>query len=190
MDASEDDVDDDFADIFDDFNNDSEVAPIAEQISSNLRAHLGLRERAVHEGESDEGRILWVAPKFSGLANSTATTQKAIGAYSLEEAEDELWGELAPEDGDTIQLSQNLRSDWDLKKEAATQALEMMGTEEAERAAECFDRLAAAGRGYVVIDVQEFQELLMKLSQDPGGRKLLELLLVKPRAQATQRKAV
>ena len=176
----DDEDDEDFAAIFDDFHDESEVlVPIAEQISQNLRVQMGLRDRAVHEGESDEGRILWVPPKFSGLANSTATTQQAMGTYSLGDTEDELWSELAPEDADAIQLSRNLQSEWDAKKEAATQALVEMSTEEAECAAECFDRLAAAGRGHVVLDVQEFQELLVTLSRDTGGRKLLELLLMR-----------
>ena len=192
MDAGDEDDDLDFADLFDDFNNAD--FDVAQQISDNLRAQAGIAgETVLHQGEADEGRITWTAPTFSGLTNSTLVSEKALGSYNRDMAEDELWDDLAPDEAGSAEevavsnVSQNLSDNWEAKTSEAEQAIKMMEEDEVKDAAECFDRLAAHGKGHVVLDVQEFQELLMKLSMDDKGRRLLELLLVRPKAKRRQR---
>ena len=72
---AEEEEDDDFAQLFADFNIDDEnIKPedcdFIDQISSNLREAAGLSEgAAVHAGDVDEGKITWVAPERSGIEN-------------------------------------------------------------------------------------------------------------------------
>jgi len=50
---------------------DNEEAGTEVMLSANLCAVAGVEERDVHEGEVDEGKVMWEAPTFSGLGNST-----------------------------------------------------------------------------------------------------------------------
>ena len=193
MDEGDDD-DLDFADLFDDFNNAD--FDVAQQISDNLRAQAGLAGdvTTIHQGDADEGKITWTAPTFSGLTNSAMVTEKGLGRFDRDAAEDDLWDDLAPDEAGpaeagagTSNVSQNLTEDWATKTSEAEEAIQMMEEDEIKGAAECFERLASHGRGHVLLDVQEFQELLMKLSMDEKGRKLLELLLVRPKAKRRRR---
>ena len=184
----DDEDDDDFAALFEDFSGD-EIAELSERISDNLRQSAGIAGKTtVHEGEGDEGRMTWEAPAWSGLGNETApgagigsaptapaATSGGAVASAAEEAEDSLWADLAPdgEDAPTTAMSENILQ--------AKQAVEMMAPDEAAQAADVFDKLAAHGKGFAVLDVEEFQSLLLKLATDERGKKLLRLLLSKVR---------
>ena len=156
MDLDDDDLD--FAAAFEEFNMSPDVAALSERISDNLRAQAGIGGRTiVHEGEADEGRITWEAPKASGI--------KA----AAEEAEELLWADLAPEDGPGATVSENILQ--------VREAVQSMEKEEAEETAILFDKLAAHGKGFTVLDLEEFQSLMLRLARDDRGRKLLQLLL-------------
>ena len=58
-----------------------------------------------------------------------------------------------------------------------TKTVDGMADDEAEHAAETFDRLVAHGKGFAVLDSQEFESLLLALAKDEKGAKLLQLLL-------------
>ena len=167
--ADDDDDDDDFAAMFADFESSGEsLSLLSEKISNNLRAAAGLSgTTVVHEGDVDEGNITWEAPQQSGLQNPALPTTGA------EEAEDALWAELAGDDDEDtpkMQLSENLLG-------GAKEAVKSMPTEALEETAAVFDKLAAHGKGFAVLDIQEFQQLMMKLAKDEQGKKLLKLLL-------------
>lgn len=107
-----------------------------------------------------------------------------------EEAEQELWGDLAgsssggADDGvATENVSANLLVDLGDESQQFVETRDAMENEEAAQAAECFDRLASHGMGHVVLDLQEFQELLLKLAADPKGQKLLNILLKRKAAK-------
>lgn len=185
--------DEDFEALFDDFNSVSALANLAEQISSNLRTQVGLDAgAAVHEGEADEGMLTWTAPLESGLQNSSLASE--FKRSEAEEVENELWAELVEEsDGQgkdgLVQMSANLKEEWASKTADASMAIRTMDDDEAMEAADIFDRLAAHGTGHVVLDVQEFQSLLLKLAEDEKGCKLLRLLLQKQKEASAVRSA-
>ena len=94
---------------------------------------------------------------------------------TAEGAEDSLWDELAPDDpdetaGSSTQMSANILGE-------AKEAVNTMDVEALSEAAEVFDKLAAHGKGFTVLDTQGFQELIMKLASDEKGKKLLKLLM-------------
>lgn len=156
MDLDDDDLD--FAAAFEEFNMSPDVAELSQHISDNLRAQAGIGGKTiVHEGEADEGRITWEAPMASGI--------KA----AAEEAEELLWADLAPEEGPGATVSENMMQ--------AREAVQSMEKEEAAETAILFDKLAAHGKGFTVLDLEEFQSLMLKLARDDRGRKLLQLLL-------------
>ena len=45
-------------------------------ISANLAQAIGVKEKAVHAGDADEGQVRWVAPSFPGLSNSDTVDTK------------------------------------------------------------------------------------------------------------------
>ena len=63
-------MDDDEDDLWGDFNDDEVSSSV--MMSANLCEVAGVAEKKVHEGESDEGKVTWEAPTFSGLNNSQA----------------------------------------------------------------------------------------------------------------------
>jgi len=73
--AEDEEDDDDFAQLFADFNvDDEDIKPedsiFIDQISENLREAAGLSEGdAVHKGDVDEGKITWEAPERAGIEN-------------------------------------------------------------------------------------------------------------------------
>lgn len=163
-----DDDDEDFADMFADFNESPDVSELAERISDNLRAQAGIGGKTVvHEGEADEGRITWQAPARSGLHNARTPS---------EEVEDSLWDELAPDDaapdGSATAISENILSD-------GKAAVEAMDRDEAAEVATLFDKLAAHGKGFALLDAEEFAKVLMALAKDERGQKLLRILMAK-----------
>ena len=93
---------------------------------------------------------------------------------TAEAAEDSLWDDLAPDDPDetspSTNMSENILGD-------AKEAVNTMDVDALSEAAEVFDKLAAHGKGFTVLDMQGFQELMLKLSQDEKGKKLLKLLM-------------
>lgn len=169
---SDDEDDDDFGSLFEDFNE-TDATGVALQISANLREVVGLMgDDTVHAGDGDEGRITWEAPATHGLDNHDLPTNLRSRARE-ERISRELSQSFAPQalpDGPQ-ELSE--------KSVAASRAILAMSDDEAKQAAELFERLAAYGKGAVVLDQQEFISLLTKLSADEKGRQLLELLLFK-----------
>jgi hypothetical protein len=185
------DDDDDFASLFEDFN-DISAGNLALQISSNLRSQVGLETPSDLAGNNEESLITWQAPKESGLQNSQMAAQ--FRRTSAEEMEEQLWAELVREDEEEgkkemSQLSSNLQGQWNSKAADATSAIQTMDDNEAKETADIFDRLAAHGSGHVVLDLQEFKDLLLKLAEDEKGRSLLNLLLYRQKAAATVRSA-
>ena len=113
----------------------------------------------------------WEAPETSGIAAADAEMARRSTA---EAAEDSLWDDLAPDDPDetspSTNMSENILGD-------AKEAVNTMDVDALSEAAEVFDKLAAHGKGFTVLDMQGFQELMLKLSQDEKGKKLLKLLM-------------
>ena len=173
------DDEDDFDELFAAFNDDPDIVELSERISNNLREQAGIGGNTiVHEGEADEGRVTWEAPEASGLGVADAeaaalqATRAANADSAAEQAASSLWDELAPEDessGPAIAMSENITQ--------AKAAAASMSTEELTATADLFDKLAAHGKGFAVIDAQEFQSLLLKLADDEAGKRLLRLLL-------------
>ena len=70
---SDEDSDDDFDELFADFNNDDdevdeEDSNFIEAISANLRESVGFKQgEVVHKGDVDEGLITWIAPESVGV---------------------------------------------------------------------------------------------------------------------------
>jgi hypothetical protein len=136
--------------------------------------------------------LTWTAPVEAGLHNSSLASQ--FKRTEAEEVEHELWAELVEELDDQgkdelIQMSANLSEEWAAKTADASEAISTMDEDAARETAEIFDRLAAHGTGHVVLDLQEFQSLLLKLAEDEKGSKLLGLLLQKQKEAATVRSA-
>ena len=175
-----DDMDEDFASFFDDFNDDPETfADLSERLSDNLRAQVGIAGNSiVHEGEGDEGRVTWEAPAAPGLQNDRLPSSAA------EVASDSLWAELADEDEDDGGADAGTAMSANIFTEAK-QAAEDMDDEEASNTAALFDKFAAHGKGFAVIDRTAFQELVLQLTQDPKGQKLLKLLMSKKGGAST-----
>ena len=92
---------------------------------------------------------------------------------TAEAAEDSLWDDLAPDDPDetspSTNMSENILGD-------AKEAVNTMDVDALSEAAEVFAKLAAHGKDSPA-DMQGFQELMLKLSQDEKGKKLLKLLM-------------
>lgn len=169
---SDDEDDDDFEALFEDFNE-TDASGVALQISSNLREIVGLMgDDTVHAGEGDEGRITWEAPATHGLDNHDLPTNLRSRARE-ERISRELSQSFAP------QALPDVPQELSEKSAAASRAILAMSDDEAKQAAELFERLAAYGKGAVVLDQQEFISLLKKLTVDEKGRQLLELLLFK-----------
>ena len=105
------DEDFDMDDLFADFNNDD--AEFSQHISDNLRQHAGLEGHYVaHDGDADAGRSTWTAPKFAGLGNSDMVGQEQWKRQAAEEAADNLWADIAPDNADAPQnISSNLLTD-------------------------------------------------------------------------------
>ena len=61
----------------------------------------------------------------------------------------------------------------------AAAAAASMSSDELAGTAEVFDKLAAHGKGFAVIDAQEFKTLLLKLADDEAGKQLLKQLMTK-----------
>ena len=167
----DDDDEDDFAAAFAEFNENPALSELSERISNNLREQAGIGgSTVIHEGEGDEGRITWVAPESAGLHNAKAITNAAA------EAEDSLWNDLAPDEDEGASAPSPAISENILQAKAAVETMER---EEAEETAILFEKLASHGKGFAVLDIQEFQELMLKLAKDPRGAKLLRVLLGK-----------
>lgn len=64
------DDDDDDEDLWTDFDNDDDEVQV--MLSANLCTVAGVEEHTVHEGDVDEGKVMWEAPSFAGLSNSQA----------------------------------------------------------------------------------------------------------------------
>lgn len=93
--------DEDFMALFEDFGEDD--GDVADNLSANLRQIVaaGTVAPPVHQGDVDEGQLTWEAPSFAGLANSNVVGAGQLGYKTDRQAavEDDLWGELGPEDG-------------------------------------------------------------------------------------------
>ncbi len=202
MGVLEDEDDDDFLSLFDDFNEEDGL--IADNISANLRADVGLGAGGVvHEGEADVGRSTWVAPSMPGLQNSRAVNDKA-GWYMEEEdegarkaaeerraaADDNMWNELTDEGAEyTSNVSSNLFDELKDEHLKAARAVRAMDDSEAKQAASVFNKLAAHGRGTSKLSLDEFSSLLSTLAEDENGQALLQLLVAKRKVRATSSRA-
>ncbi|KAL3932546.1 MAG: hypothetical protein SGPRY_000657 [Prymnesium sp.] len=75
------DDDDDDEDLWADFDNDDDEVQV--MLSANLCTVAGVEEHTVHEGDVDEGKVMWEAPSFAGLSNSQAVDSGVHCDYAL-----------------------------------------------------------------------------------------------------------
>lgn len=184
--------DDDFDDLFAKFNDDDHDDFV--MMSQNLRQLCGLSETPVHAGEADEGRVTWLAPSFSGLGNSSSVKTSSGRHWNAEDAEEaSLWEEPSPEatagaGTTTTAMSANLVQDLAEsvaeKQARAEEALKGTNMDEAKEVSEIFERLVSHGKGIVVLDENDFRELLTSLANDELGHKLLEVLLLRKKLRS------
>ena len=69
-----DDEADDLDGMWDELENDEGEDRIQANISGNLTEDAGKTAQEVHEGDVDEGRLMWVPPESHGLHNSDKVT--------------------------------------------------------------------------------------------------------------------
>ena len=187
-------VDADFLDLFDDFNEEDALDSVF--ISENLLEVSGMTAApVVHAGEADEGQVNWVAPTHSGLQNS----QKVLdgqGNWNRQEpppkdsdadSEADLWDDSK---GPQLALSANLLQDLDDEQQRlVAKAKQDVTPEYAAKAASAFERLAAHGRGTTRMSKEDFMGLMEELAADEAN-ELLELRSMGIRATMAAREMV
>ena len=185
MGMEDDDDEDEFAQLFADFNMDEDkIAPedelFIDSISANLREAAGMGAGAqVHAGDVDEGTITWQAPSRTGLDSLDGDGPDAARARGVAAITEQMWAsdEMQPSPDaygkSSVNVSDNLLADLQAIETKAAGTAKAMDPQQAARAMDALQSIKVALPTFRA----SLQNAAAELRTTEDGTTLLNLFL-------------